>query len=380
MMELALLLLVILTSSIWFALGVYWFWIAGRVPGLARDKTPPSGTSVTVIVTAMDEEDTIAPALQSLIALDYRPLDIIVVNDRSHDATGAIIDRLVAQVDHAQAIHIDTLPQGWLGKVHAMHKAAEASRGDWLLFTDADVVFHPGVVRDALAQAEAEKLDHFSLLPSLLGGPCLLDITVTAFAQVVMHVAFGFKPVPFGAGAFNMVRRSALLASPGIQWLKMEVADDTGLAFLIADNGGSTKVVTALHGLSLSWYPSLSAMFRGLEKNSSLLISQGKLWRFALVWSICGAMSLTPWLGLFLYPAWWPLLLLGQLSFIGATLRLRHRLDARRWLALFAPVGFFLIGCVSFWSMVQTTRKGGIHWRGTFYPIKALVEGQRVKI
>ena len=59
---------------------------------------------------------------------------------------------------------------------------------------------------------------------------------------------------------------------------------------------------------------------------------------------------------------------------------LRGRLGAQQWLAIFAPAGFFLIGSVGLWSMVQMVRQDGITWRGTHYPLKALIEGQQVKL
>jgi hypothetical protein len=380
MMDDPLSLLVILTSSIWCGLGLYWWWVAGRIPTLTTGECPSPEQKVSVIVTASNEADTIEPALRSLLALEYRPLEIIVVNDRSTDDTGSIIDRLVTGVGHAKSLHVEHLPDGWLGKVHAMHRATEIATGDWFLFTDADVVFHPGVIRDAVAQAEADKLDHFSLLPRMLNGPFLLDITVACFAQVITHLAFGLWAIPFGAGAFNMVRRSALEASEGLSWLKMEVADDTGLALLIANNGGKSHAVTAVDSLSLSWYPTLGAMFRGLEKNAGLLISQGKIWRFAMVWIAGGSLCMFPFLGLALTPDLWPIVVAGELSYIIATWRLRGRLGAQQWLAIFAPAGFFLIGSVGLWSMVQMVRQDGITWRGTHYPLKALIEGQQVKL
>ena len=367
-------------SALWVLVGAYWFWIAGRIPALPRSTALASDIKVSVIVTACNEADTIGPALTSLLSLPYRPIEIIVVNDRSTDETGAIIDDLIRDHDHARAVHNDDLPEGWLGKVHALHLGVQASSGDWLLFTDADVVYRDGVIADAVSHVETQGLDHFSLLPTMHASSWPLDITICAFAQLGIHKVFGLRPIPFGAGAFNMVRRRALDQSAGIEWLKMEVADDAGLALLIAEAGGRSAMVTALDGLEIHWYPSLRAMFHGLEKNSALVVSHGKPWRVFAMW-LAGCTAITlPFLGPLVSLELWPFLCLGMGAFVLATLRLRLRLSTRPWLAILAPLGFVLVGTCAMWSMIQTLRRGGIDWRGTFYPWDELVNGQRVKI
>ena len=374
-------LLVVLTSGLWCVLGCYWTLVAGRVPSLPAQTPPlPDGVRVSVIVTACNEADTIEPAMASLQSLRLPGLEFIVVNDRSTDETGAIIDQMAQGDDRVRVLHIDTLPEGWLGKVHAMHRATEMANGDWLLFTDADVVFHPGVVGRAVAHAEDLKLGHLTLVPAMVGESIMLDLTVIAFFQLVCHLVFGWKSVPFGAGAFNLVRRTTLDQSEGIEWLRMEVADDTGLAFLITNAGGTSRAATALDGLSLSWYPTLGSMFRGLEKNSGLLASQGHPWRVFMGWIAGAAATLTPIVGAVFRPDLWPIAVAGFATMAIATLRLRLRMNGRLWLAPFAPIGIFLVGTCGLWSMIQILRTGGINWRGTTYPWDKLVKGQRVKL
>lgn len=374
-------LLVILTGGLWCVLGGYWAMVAGRVPRLPAQVPPlPDGVRVSVIVTACNEADTIEPAMASLQSLSLPGLEFIVVNDRSTDETGTIIDQMALNDDRVRVLHIDTLPEDWLGKVHAMHRATELASGDWLLFTDADVVFHPGVIGRAVGHAEDLDLDHLTLIPAMVGDSILLDLTVIAFFQLVCHMVFGWARVPFGAGAFNLVRRRTYERSEGIEWLRMEVADDTGLAYLITNAGGTSRAATALDGLSLSWYPTLGSMFRGLEKNAGLLSSQGQPWRVFLGWFAGTAAILTPLVCVALRPDHWPIVVAGFGLFAFATLRLRLRMNGRLWLAPFAPLGLFLVGTCGLWSMIQILRTGGINWRGTTYPWDKLVKGQRVKL
>ena len=118
----------------------------------AYDSAPERGPSVAVVVPARDEAASVAACLESLIGQDYENVRIVGVDDRSTDQTGAIMDALaLAHGARFEAIHIASLPAGWLGKTNAMAVAARHAiathNPDWLLFTDADVVFRPDALR-----------------------------------------------------------------------------------------------------------------------------------------------------------------------------------------------------------------------------------------
>ena len=123
--------------------------------------------AVSVIVAARDEAAGIEAAMGSLLALDYPALEVIAVDDRSGDATGAILDRLAAHDRRLRVLHVRELPPGWLGKNHAVALGAREARGELLLFTDADVEFAPAALRSAVSILEAEELDHLALGPGL---------------------------------------------------------------------------------------------------------------------------------------------------------------------------------------------------------------------
>jgi glycosyltransferase involved in cell wall biosynthesis len=118
-----------------------------------------------VIIAARNEEALLRRSLNSILTTTYKNVELIVVNDRSSDATGQIIDQLAAKDSRVRAVHITSLPEGWLGKVHALHRGTQCSSGEWLLFTDADIHFEPQIITKAIAYAEHEKLDQLSLLP-----------------------------------------------------------------------------------------------------------------------------------------------------------------------------------------------------------------------
>ena len=125
---------------------------------------------VSIIVPARNEEADIELSLTRLLELDYDNYEIIAVNDRSTDRTGEIMERVARASggDRLRVLHHRELPAGWLGKTHAMWTATNEATGDWLLFTDADVVFKPDSLRRAVAYAEAEKADHVVLFPQMV--------------------------------------------------------------------------------------------------------------------------------------------------------------------------------------------------------------------
>src|ERR1700731_3738971 len=143
-----------------------------RVPDLLQLPDPPSdpaAPSLTVIVPACNEAKDIAACLHSLVAQDYPNLNIVAINDRSTDQTGALMDALAAQhPTRLRVLHITELPSGWLGKTHAMALAARHTTADYLLFTDADILFHPTVLRRALSYLVKSRGDHLVTFPTLL--------------------------------------------------------------------------------------------------------------------------------------------------------------------------------------------------------------------
>src|SRR5580692_11566951 len=145
-----------------WVIALLWVWKAvetfrglPRVPNLLLpefDVWPAGEPRVTVVVPARDEADDIAACLMSLVAQDYSNLNIIAIDDRSSDGTGAIMDELAVQEpQRLSVLHVADLPAGWLGKTHALAMGAQHAiamhQPDYLLFTDADVMFQPQAIR-----------------------------------------------------------------------------------------------------------------------------------------------------------------------------------------------------------------------------------------
>ncbi len=329
---------------------------------------------------ARNEAADIATTLHSLLAQDYPNLQIIAIDDRSTDPTGAIMDEIAAQ--HPQklrALHVTELPTGWLGKTHAMALGARQSPTDYLLFTDADVLFRTDAIRRSLAYAVTSSADHLVTMPTTIIKRWD-EAAILGFFQIFS--LWGARPWrtadpkskrdAFGVGAFNLLRRSAYLEVGGFESLRMEIVEDLGIARRIKRAGLAQRVAFGLGLVSLHWASGAAGLVNAMTKN--LFSAFGFSIRLALLgclWLVIPSASLQP-RGLILpaRPAS-PLLLLASRS-SGPIVLLSRRTGISAWNAVFFPFGAVVFVFALSRSMLITLKQGGVIWRGTFYALAEL--------
>ena len=100
------------------------------------------------------------------------------MDDGSTDGTAEIVRRLAAADPRVRLAAAPPLPPDWTGKVHACARLAEAARGDWLLFIDADVRLAPGAAAAMAAHAAGKRLAMVSGVPRQLIGTLGEALTV----------------------------------------------------------------------------------------------------------------------------------------------------------------------------------------------------------
>ena len=130
-----------------------------NVPPLQQENVP----KVSVIIPACNEAATIEPALKSILAMDYADLEVIAVNDRSIDRTGAILEQMQKQYPDLQIYDISELPEGWIGKNHALQYGAERARGEYLLFFFFFIIMEKSSLARAIHHMLENKLDNKSM-------------------------------------------------------------------------------------------------------------------------------------------------------------------------------------------------------------------------
>lgn len=345
-----------------------------------RDLPPLAGSlpRVSIVIPARNEERNLEGALRSVLALDYDDLEIDVVDDRSTDHTGEILDRMAAADPRLRIVHVRELPPGWLGKNHALWLGAEKATGEFLLFTDADVVMAPSTLRRAVGAMVGDRLDHLTAAPEIERPSALFEMFIGAFSLFFTLFTKPWKakdpesPSHVGIGAFNLVRAAAYRAAGGHRAIAMRPDDDLKLGKLLKKNGFRQEFVFGMGMLRVEWYASVRELIQGLMKNAF----SGVDYRVGVVVIATVAqllMLVWPFLALFLTSGatrWLNLasvLVLVALCWINAPLA-----GVRRWHGLGFPFATLLFLYIVWRAMVLTLWRGGIDWRGTHYPLAEL--------
>jgi Glycosyl transferase family 2 len=350
---------------------------------------PPQDTalpSLTIVVPARNEEAEIEAALRSLLQLSYPQYQIVAVDDRSTDKTGAIMERLAAEPSSAgklRVLHVRDLPSGWLGKVHAMWlgsqtSATQQTSSDWLLFTDADCVFHPDSLRRAMHYATKTSTDHLVLFPTAhmktLGESMMIGFpqVMSSFAMRPWKVRDPKARDHIGVGAFNLLRRSAYDAIGTYEKLRLEVVDDLTLGETIKKAGLRQDVVFGRDLVSLRWAVGAAGVVANLEKNLFAFLK----FRVSLVLAVCALtffLCVFPFLGVVLAHGWAKAGFAAAVALIALVYTLSGRLmGTSALLFLTCPMAALVFEFAALQSAFLALRDGAITWRGTKYSLAEL--------
>jgi cellulose synthase/poly-beta-1,6-N-acetylglucosamine synthase-like glycosyltransferase len=339
---------------------------------------------VTIIVPARNESADIEAALTRLLALDYDHYEVIAVNDRSTDDTGAIMDKVAgtpAAQGRLKVIHVSELPPHWLGKTHAMWSAAREASSDWLLFTDADVMFKPDSLRRAIAYAEAEPADHVVLFPKMIMTKPGERMMIAFFQTLFM---FGHRPWKvadpktddhMGVGAFNMVRRTVYESVGTYERMRMEVLDDMKLGKVVKKGGFAQRNVFGKDLISIHWAKGTMGIVNNLTKNFFAVLSF-QWWRALLSCVGLVFLNMVPFFGTASVHGWSRLpyaIALTSMFLIYAGMSARSAIPP--YYFLLHPVSTALFSYTVLYSMIATYKQGGVIWRGTLYPLDELKKG-----
>ena len=292
-MDVTLLVLAAFTTLLLTGLFIDFAMGHGRVRALKDIGPAQSGPPLSIIAAARNEARGIEAAVTSLLRLDYPALEIVIVNDRSTDETGAILERLSNVVSSGFSRHspskivtITELPDGWLGKNYALQVGADSATGDLILFTDADIVFEPTTLRRAVALLEMQHTDHLAVIPDIDVPGVALNAFVAAFAVFFSMYARPWKvrdprsSAHIGVGAFNLIRREVYRAIGGHRAIAMRPDDDIKLGKLVKKHGFRQDVAVGRDLITVEWYASIGELVDGLMKNAFAGVDYS-LWKVA---------------------------------------------------------------------------------------------------
>jgi len=376
------------TVAFWVAAATLPVWIAGgleslmgsrRLPRLA-DVEPASidGDGVSIVVAARNEAAGLGQAAASLLGQQGVAMELLLIDDRSEDATGAIADAIAARDPRVHVIHIESLPPGWLGKNHALHRGGEEAAAEWILFTDADVVMAEAAVARAVTLARNMGLDHLAVLPELRIRGGITDLFVGTFAFLFSRLVRPWKAADpradehIGIGAFNLLRAEVYHSLGGHALISMRPDDDMMLGRLIKRSGYLQAAAVGRGQVHVEWYSSLWDAIRGLEKNAfaglgysvrrtlaaCVALLAFLVWPFVALLVTSGAAF---WLNLAIV-GWVLGLYIGSTRTSGCDPRLAPGL----------PFGVIFICFAILRSAWLATVRGEVRWRGTSYSLEEL--------
>jgi chlorobactene glucosyltransferase len=345
-------------------------------------EAPEAGPLVSVVIPARNEEANIESCLGSVLAQTYRPLQVIVVDDNSSDGTAAILARMQAAHPELEVVQGQPLPEGWVGKNHAVHQGVALARGEWLVFLDADTRLTPPAVARLLVLAQRRGLAMLSVMPRHI----LVGFWERVVQPVILGVVFAGAPPSMiedpkssTAAAFGqciLMRRSDYQAIGGHQAVKGEVLENWRLAQRVKAQGLALAMAEGQELVSVRMYTSLAGLWEGWSKNT-FHGTEKKLHLLAVVLIFTFVMGLWPALLLLLAlgraALGQPFLVegLAGLFQLGLTLyyggRLNQRMDMPAHYAVGYPLGAAIFLGILLNSAYRILTGRGVTWKGRRY-------------
>ncbi len=367
------------TLFLWLVLALDWYRGMRRITQLTYGAPTLEACPVlSVVIPALNEERDIERSLESVLAQDYPNLEVIVLNDRSTDRTGEILEGMKERVSRLEVIHIDTLPSGWLGKNHALYVGAKRAKGEWLLFTDADVRFDERALATAVAYAQKQSLDHLAALPCLEAKSVPLKSFVSAFSLLFSIYSQPWRVTKpksrwhIGIGAFNLLKKEVYEKVGTHQAIALRPDDDMKLGKLVKRAGYKQEAVFAPELMQVEWYTGLREAIRGLNKNASAGLN------YSLPLALLGVASLfvtnvLPFAAVFFAEG----LARWLFAFSVVTVFLVYVWNKRlsklpAWYAALHPFGITMVLYATLEAVAKALWRGSISWRGTRYSLSEL--------
>jgi hopene-associated glycosyltransferase HpnB len=292
------------------------FWRAAERDDNGAPLAAPPPTSrwpaVTAVVPARDEAETVGETIAALLRQDYRgPFNVILVDDQSRDGTARLAREAAMALGAGDRLNVVAgrpLSPGWTGKLWAQSQGVEfagkaPNPPDYLLLTDADIVFAPGALASLVARAETDGLVLNSLMVKLRCKSFAERMFVPAFVfffQMLYPFAWVNDPrraTAAAAGGCMLVRREALAAAGGLASIRGALIDDCALAQLLKPRGPIALALTdSAH--SVRAYPALGDIRRMVARTAyaqlgySPLLLAGAVLGLALTYLAPVALSL----------------------------------------------------------------------------------------
>jgi len=370
---------------------VYWLHNQYHLDIVVTPTSPPAKAPlISVCVPARNEERNIRACVESILAQDYPNFEIIVLEDRSTDATGELLRGLAAQNDKLRVINGSDLPKGWAGKPHALFQASAAARGEWLCFVDADTFLSPATLSSCYAKALETQADMFTIMTFQVMGS-FWEKVVMPIVMTALSVGFSPRKVndpksedAIANGQFILIKRSVYDAIGGHESVKDQIVEDKAISEQVKWNGYRLIVANGYSVAKTRMYTSLPEMWEGWTKNIYLGLSDrpslmllGAFGVFVLLVAAL-VLPLWPFLGGYWYihrGGWLAITVIVQSLLLWAIIiyaraRVAISMGISPWYAFTLPLGSAVFAGMMFTSAWRVLSGKGVIWKGRIYTQK----------
>jgi chlorobactene glucosyltransferase len=387
-------LVIVIFSTLAMLLGLFLTWlvhsrgklniIGGPKTELVKPSTPGSLPLISIIVPARNEAHNIRRCLEGLLTQNYPNFEIIAVDDRSTDLTPRVLAELAGKDVRLRVVHGGELPEGWVGKPHALVQGVAIAQGEWLCFMDADTFASPGLLWSSYDLAYHHQADMFSILTGQILGSFWER---TILPLVFLGLAFGFpakrvndpaKPDAIANGQFILIKRAVYDQVGGHGAVRDRIDEDRALAAIVKHTGYRLVLADGRDLAHTRMYTSLAEMWEGWTKNIYLGL-QGKYWllAFGAVLGLLVAVVLPFWLvgGSIWFLSWGganAVVVAVEASVLWGYLLFKRWLACRDfeisgWYAFTFPLGALMFTLMMIASTFNVLSGRGVSWKGRRY-------------
>ncbi len=380
-----------ITSTILFILAliiIYWVHSQYHLDIVVAIKEPPQQAPlVSICIPARNEENNIRRCVEAALAQDYPNIEVIVLDDRSTDATLTQLTDIASRDSRLIPINGSDLPVGWAGKPHALFQASAVAHGEWLCFVDADTFLEPQAISSVYAKALETEADLFTVMTRQILGS-FWEKVVMPLVMTALSVGFSPRKVndpsrrdAVANGQFIFIKRSIYDLIGGHEKVKDQIVEDKAISEQVKWNGHRLVVADGMQVVSTRMYTSLETMWEGWTKNIYLGLRDHPamllLGAFGATLALIAALFLPVWplLGLNWYlkgGEWMALSVITESILVwGYLLYMRMKVASKMqisaWYALTTPLGAGVFASMMLTSAWKVLSGQGVTWRGRNY-------------
>ena len=369
---------------------IYWIHNQYHLDIVVRPAPPPAEAPlISICVPARNEEDNIRTCVEAALGQDYPNIEIVVVDDRSADATLTQLREITSRVSHLILVDGSDLPEGWAGKPHALYQASAVARGEWLCFVDADTFLAPQAISSCYAKALETKADLFTVMTKQILGS-FWEKAVMPLVMTALSVGFSPRKIndpnrreAVANGQFIMIKRGIYDAIGGHEKVKDKIVEDKAISEQVKWNGHRLILADGTQVIRTRMYTSLETMWVGWTKNIYLGLRDHTtmllLGAFGAMLALIAALFLPIWplFGLTWVlkgGGWMSLAVIFQAMMIwGYLIHVRARvargMNISAWYALTTPLGAGVFAAMMLTSAWRVISGKGVIWKGrTYHP------------